>query len=79
MADAELSEVVQQSEYLQQPDNDCNHYNSIENSLDLTLHGNEAVYKPKQDADDAERDYNSDEGHLVFSNRGTRHGAFFEP
>jgi hypothetical protein len=46
MADVELGNVVHEPEYLQEPNNYRNHYNGIQDSLDLTLHGNEAIYQP---------------------------------
>jgi hypothetical protein len=44
MPDAELGQVIEKAEYLQKPQNDGNHDYAIQNALDLTLHGDEAVY-----------------------------------
>jgi hypothetical protein len=50
MSDTELSKVLEETKYFQKPQNDGNHYNAIQNALDLTLHGDEAVYQPQQHA-----------------------------
>jgi hypothetical protein len=67
MPDAELGKVVEEAEYLQKPQNDGNHDNAIQNALDLTLHGDEAVYQPKKQPDHAKCDDNGDKRHLMFS------------
>jgi hypothetical protein len=69
MADAELSQVIEQAEYLQKPDNYENHYNSVQDALDLALHRDEAVHKPQQQTNYGQGDNKSDEGHLVLSNQ----------
>jgi len=69
VADTELGEVFEQAEYPQDPKDDSNHNNGIQDALDLALHGDEAVHKPQQQADDAECDNNGDKGHWVFSFR----------
>jgi hypothetical protein len=46
MADAELSDVIEQTKYLQKPDDYENNYDSIQDSLDLALHRDEAINKP---------------------------------
>jgi hypothetical protein len=46
MPDAELGKVLEKTEYLQEPENDDDHYNAIQDSLNLALHGDEAVDKP---------------------------------
>ena|ERR1039457_845783 len=74
MAHAELGNIVQKSESLQKPNDYRNHDNAIQDALDLTLHGNEAVYQPKQDADDGECDNKSDEWHVMFSSGSLRTG-----
>jgi hypothetical protein len=55
MSDAELGDVTEQSEYLQEPQNHGDHYNAVQDSLDLTLHGNETVNQPHQHSDYEER------------------------
>src|SRR5580692_5704127 len=67
MADAELGQVTKQSEYLQEPQNHGDHYNAVQDSLDLTLHGNEAVNQPHQHSDHEECKYNGYKRHIVFS------------
>jgi hypothetical protein len=34
---------VEQSKDVHEPDNEHNHHNSVQDSFDLTLHGNEAI------------------------------------
>jgi hypothetical protein len=46
IAYAELGKVVKQSKDVEQPYHENNHYNGVQNSLDLTLHGNEAIDQP---------------------------------
>jgi hypothetical protein len=46
MPDVELGKVAVEAEYLQKPKNHDNHYNGIQDSLDLTLHGDVAVNQP---------------------------------
>jgi hypothetical protein len=42
---------VEQSKYVQEPENDDNHHNGIQDGFDAARHGDEAVYEPKQNAD----------------------------
>jgi hypothetical protein len=67
MADAELSKICEQAEYLQEPKNHGNHHNGVQDSLDLTLHGDEAVHEPHQDAYYEECEYNGYKRHIIFS------------
>jgi hypothetical protein len=60
---AELGKVVKQSKDVYEPDNEHNHHNAIQNSLDLALHGNEAIDQPKQHAYNADRENNCDKWH----------------
>jgi hypothetical protein len=57
---------VKQIESLQHPDDNGDHYNSIKNALDRSLHGDE-VYQPQQHAYYGEGNNKSDERHVVFS------------
>jgi len=43
---AELGKVVKQSKDVHEPYHEHNHHNSIQDSFDLTLHGNEAIDQP---------------------------------
>ena len=46
MPDVELRDVVEEAEYLEKPQNDDYYNDAIQYSLDLTLHGYEAVDQP---------------------------------
>jgi hypothetical protein len=46
MADVKLREIVEEPKYLQKPNDHCDYYNCVEDSFDLTLHGDKAVDKP---------------------------------
>jgi hypothetical protein len=48
MPNAELGQVSVKAKYLNKPQNNGNHHDGIQDSLDLALHGYEAVDKPKQ-------------------------------
>jgi hypothetical protein len=48
---AKLKQVVEKTEYSQQPQNHHNHDNAIQNALDLALHGDKAVHQPQEQAD----------------------------
>jgi len=79
VADAELGKIFVQTKYLHQPQNQNNDDDAVQNSFDLTLHRNEPVHKPEQDADYADRDHNGDEGHWKISNREMRADANLQP
>jgi hypothetical protein len=64
---AELGKVVEQSKNVQEPYDEHDHHNSIQDALDLTLHRNEAIDQPKQDAYNADRENNSHKWHLALS------------
>jgi hypothetical protein len=44
--DAELGKVVKQSKDVDEPNNEHDHHNAVQDSLDLTLHGKEAINQP---------------------------------
>src|ERR1035437_1885076 len=46
MPDAELGKIVEEAEYLQEPQNHGNHYNAVQNTLDLPLHWDVAIPQP---------------------------------
>jgi hypothetical protein len=46
VADTELGKVFEQAENPHEPQNYGNHDDAIQDALDLTLHGDEAVHKP---------------------------------
>ena len=66
----ELREIAEKSEYLEKPKDHSNYNNAIEDSFDLPLHGDKAVDEPHHDANDNKGENHSDQGHLLFSNRG---------
>jgi hypothetical protein len=70
VTDAELREIAEEAEYLQKPEDHGNYNNAIENSFDLPLHGDKAVDEPHHNADYDQGENHSDQGHLLFSNRG---------
>jgi len=39
---------VKQSKNIQQPQNHGNHYDAVQNSLDGSLHGDEAIHQPQK-------------------------------
>jgi hypothetical protein len=46
MSYAELSDITEQVENLQEPDDYRDYYHSVQDSLDLTLHGYKSVDQP---------------------------------
>jgi hypothetical protein len=61
----ELTEIRKEPKYSQKPQNHSNYYDGIQDSLNLALHGDEAVDKPQQQAYYRESYYNGDERHLI--------------
>jgi hypothetical protein len=47
-----VSQRIQESESLEQPDHDSDHNNDIKNVFDLAIHRDVGVYQPKQHSDD---------------------------
>jgi hypothetical protein len=60
MPNTELREVIEEPKYLQKPQYDGDNDNAIQDALDLTLHGDEAVHQPQQQTDYAKCDDNGD-------------------
>ena len=52
---ANIAGVTQYAKNRQKPDDNANHYDHIENLLDLTVHRDVGVYQPKQHANDNQR------------------------
>jgi hypothetical protein len=71
MADSELRDIVHEPIDLEKPNDHGNDYHGIEDSLDLSLHRNEAVDKPQQNANYDKSENQSDKGHLLISNRNS--------
>jgi len=49
-ANVDACKGMKQPEDIQQPQDDCDDYDAIQNGLDRSLHGNEAIHQPQQDA-----------------------------
>ena len=68
LPDVELIEVLKQSVEIRDPqDQDDDHY-AIQERFDLSLHGDESVHKPQQDARCNNRDEDSGKWHIMYSN-----------
>ena len=52
MTDFDAFEGAKDSEYLEQIDDHCNHYNSVQKALYFAVHGNVVVYQPEKYSDD---------------------------
>jgi hypothetical protein len=65
--DAKLVEVLKQPVKIRDPQNQNNHYQSIQDRLDLTLHRDESVHNPQQNTRRNNRDENGGKWHFVFS------------
>jgi hypothetical protein len=68
MPDAELIEVLKQSVEIRNPQDQNNDDQAVQDRFDLSLHGNESVHKPQQDACCNNRDKDGGKWHIVFSN-----------
>jgi len=60
---------VKQSEDVDEPYHKYDYNDAVQNSLDLTLHGDKAVDQPKQHAYYADRENNREKWHFMYSNR----------
>jgi hypothetical protein len=67
MPDAELIEVLEQSVEIRNPQDQDDDHQAIQDRFDLSLHGNESVHKPQQDACCNNCDKDSGKWHIVFS------------
>jgi hypothetical protein len=65
MAYTKLGKVSEEPERLHEPKNNDNYYNAVQDTLDLTLHGDVPVHQIQQEANYCERDYNSDKWHFI--------------
>lgn len=72
MPDAELPEVVKQAIEISEPDNQNDDDNAIQDRFDLSLHRNEAVYKPQHDSRCDDCDENGGKWHFEHSNPCSR-------
>jgi hypothetical protein len=53
-ANPDTGERVKQTENIQQPENDGNHHDAVEDGLDGSLHGDEAIHQPQKNTHDNE-------------------------
>jgi len=65
MADAELTQIVEETDNPHQPKNYGDNHNAIQNTLDLTLHGDEPIYQIQQEADYRESNDYCDKRHFI--------------
>jgi hypothetical protein len=65
--DAELIEVLKQSVEVCNPQDQDDDHQAVQERFDLSLHGNESVHKPQQDACCNNRDEDGGKWHIVFS------------
>jgi hypothetical protein len=66
--DAELIEVLKQSVEIRNPQDQDDDHQAVQKRFDLSLHGDESVHKPQQDACCNYRDEDGGKWHIVFSN-----------
>jgi hypothetical protein len=48
-ANVNTGQGVKQSKNIQQPQNDGDDYHAVQDGLDLSLHGDEAIHQPQED------------------------------
>jgi len=58
---------MKDSEYIQEPQHDSDHDNAVENGLDASGHGDEAIHEPQQNANDDQDSYKINQGHDRFA------------
>jgi len=63
-----LIEVLKQPKEIRDPYDQNNDDQAIQDRFDLSLHGDESVHKPQQDACCNNRDEDGGKWHIVFSN-----------
>jgi hypothetical protein len=57
---------MDQSEYVQEPEHDDNNHHCVQNGLDASGHGDEAIYEPQQNTNDDQYSYKVNQGHDRF-------------
>ena len=65
--DAELVEAIEQTIEIRDPQNQNNDNQAVQDRFDLSLHRDEPVHKPQQDACRNNRDKDGGKWHFVFS------------
>jgi hypothetical protein len=68
LAHAELGKVVKQPKDVDEPYDEHDHHNAVQDPLDLTLHGDEAIDQPEQYAYNADSEDDSEKWHFLYSN-----------
>jgi hypothetical protein len=61
----DAAQAMKEAKDIEEPEDHGDDNDAIEDRLDVALHGDEAIHKPKQDAHDDERDYEIDKGHKI--------------
>src|SRR5580692_2682394 len=69
---AEPRERMEESKYIEQPYDHSDDHNPVEDRLDRSLHGDEAVNQPEKHSDCDERKNNLDERHSVLLSSRSR-------
>jgi hypothetical protein len=70
--DAELMEVIEQPVEVRDPQDQNDDNQAIQDRFDLSLHGDESVHKPQQNACCDNRDDYGGKWHILFSNHFLR-------
>jgi hypothetical protein len=68
-SDAELLEMSKYPVEISDPQNQYDHYDTIEDRFNLSLHWDKFIYKPQQKTCCNKRDQDSGKWHIVFSDR----------
>jgi hypothetical protein len=58
---------MEQSKYVQEPQNDDDHHDGVQDGFDTASHGDETVHQPQQDTDYDQGNKNLNERHDVFA------------
>ncbi len=54
---------MEQSKYVEEPDNDANDHDGVQDRLDASCHGDETIHQPQEDAHDDQCYENLNERH----------------
>jgi hypothetical protein len=60
---ANIGDIAEQSEYIQEPEDNDDYNYAVEYGFDAGLHGNETVDQPEQNTYDNQGQKNLDQGH----------------
>ena len=67
LTNAYSRERMDQPEYVQEPEHDDNNHHCVQNGLDASGHGDEAIYEPQQNANDDQYSYKVNQGQDRFA------------